>query len=535
MNDQVALLRSGSPGREEAGRVEAVAYTGNPARINGWPWPLVFDLDGLDIPDRPVPLLRDHDRGRPIGHGNAIIRDGQILLEGTLSVPGNESDTARTASLNGFPWQASIGTVVTAHEKVPGGKTVFVNGREYRGPVIVARKAKLDEISVLPLGADDNTKVAIAARLYKDDSMTDEYKTDRRSAVADDVNVESAAADLRADAEQERVAGIERICATGDYGDIRQEAVLAMWTPDETRQKCLEKLRSENDFNVNQYQKPTHPAERATLEATREFVKLVEENKAGRVELAATTSNSGAEVIVNGRPGAMSPFLSDQAAIAVKGASTGTVESPYFSALSAVAATAEEGTKPSMSDPTLKSVDMAAYASTISITDQARRFGAGLPVFEQRLKNAVIFSLNAAVADAFETEGGTPLTIGTNTVGQQLDRAIASVWSQTGRKPSAIVLNSANYIDVAEKTGADSGGDIGSAVTMWNGVVILVNDAITADVAVAVAPGGWTAYRSSMIFDTDPNLSDNTLLARAEMYAAILPHFSGAAVAVALA
>src|SRR5690606_34964596 len=48
-------------------------------------------------------------------------------------------------------------------EFVPEGKTVQVNGREVAGPVNVARRASLGEISFVVLGADDNTSAQIAA------------------------------------------------------------------------------------------------------------------------------------------------------------------------------------------------------------------------------------------------------------------------------------------------------------------------------------------------------------------------------------
>ncbi|MCW2649768.1 MAG: hypothetical protein JWR32_744 [Mycobacterium sp.] len=54
-----------------------------------------------------------------------------------------------------------------------------------------------------------------------------------------------------------------------------------------------------------------------------------------------------------------------------------TVSGPLFRALVASPATTEAQTKPTMADPTLAQAELAAFAVTATISDQAIRFGVG--------------------------------------------------------------------------------------------------------------------------------------------------------------
>lgn len=261
------------------------------------------------------------------------------------------------------------------------------------------------------------------------------------------------------------------------------------------------------------------------------FADLLKTRTAGRVELkAATTTNSGARTAV--ASGTAGPaYLHQAAGIDRQGSETLNIEAPYFAAFTAQSETAEEGTKPSMADPTLQSRSMAAYAVTKDVSDQTIRFGAGLTVIGQRMESEVVYSINAATASAFETEGGTPIAF-TDSASHMLDVGIAEVESQSGNFPTLIVLNPADYPMISAKEGADSGTDIGSRVSEFNGVRLAANPSITAGVAAVVDGAGWSAFGTAMMLDTLPNLSTNIVTARAEQYFTIVPHYSGSAVAV---
>ena len=143
-----------------------VAYTGVPMRLPNFPYPVIVDGAGLSTLSARMPILKDHDQQKIVGHSDKVTIDRQtgfVEVDGLVS--GDDPDAARVAALgaNEFPWQASIGAPVQEMEFVDEGETVTVNSRLWAGPLYVARKATLREISFVALGADGATSVTIAA------------------------------------------------------------------------------------------------------------------------------------------------------------------------------------------------------------------------------------------------------------------------------------------------------------------------------------------------------------------------------------
>lgn len=151
---------------ERLRRFRMVAYTGGPMVLAGWRYPVVVDLEGLDVGRQRRPILLDHTRDVDfvVGQTDRIaVEEHQLLVAG--DVLGDSPKARQVVALHdrGFAWQASIGARAERVEFVPEGKTVAVNGREFPGPVNVARRALLGEVSFVVLGADDDTTAEIAA------------------------------------------------------------------------------------------------------------------------------------------------------------------------------------------------------------------------------------------------------------------------------------------------------------------------------------------------------------------------------------
>ncbi len=141
-----------------------VAYTGDAMRVDGWRNPVVVDLEGLAIPSQRRPIRFGHSMHAGVGHTERIaVENGKLIAEGLVSRDTPAAKEIVVSGKRGFPWQASIGTVVHEVEHVKAGKYVVVNGRRFEGPVYVARKTTLGEISFVDLGADGNTTASIAA------------------------------------------------------------------------------------------------------------------------------------------------------------------------------------------------------------------------------------------------------------------------------------------------------------------------------------------------------------------------------------
>jgi len=158
---------------------ELVAYTGASIR-QGWSRnPLVVDLAQIDA-SRPIPILYAHGKEMPlldsvIGKSVEAANDGsQLVLRGELIRGTPAADKLIALANAGVPLQASIGADVGSIENIAAGASVTVNGREFAGPISVARGAVLRETSVVLFGADSQTSAAIAAEANEVFPMSDQ-------------------------------------------------------------------------------------------------------------------------------------------------------------------------------------------------------------------------------------------------------------------------------------------------------------------------------------------------------------------------
>jgi hypothetical protein len=166
---QIKAGAAGADGKPSVPTYEMDPYNGGPLRLKGWQHPVVVDLDGLQGMDRPRPNFRDHDPSKIAGHTKSVSvqqENGRPILKasGVMSGQGHpHADEIISHSKNGFPWQASIGARVLKNQFVPEGETAQANGQTWHGPVNIARRTSLGEISFVALGADDTTSARIAA------------------------------------------------------------------------------------------------------------------------------------------------------------------------------------------------------------------------------------------------------------------------------------------------------------------------------------------------------------------------------------
>jgi phage major head subunit gpT-like protein len=156
-------------------RFDMVAYTGGAIRPHNpkLQYPVVVDLAGLDITKQRRPALKDHDQSLLVGHTDRIETDGkQLTASGVISGSGNSAREVSESAANGFEWQVSMGVEYSSLEFVQPRKTIQANGRSFNGPIYVARRSRVMELSFLTLGADDDTSARIAAGAAKDNAMT---------------------------------------------------------------------------------------------------------------------------------------------------------------------------------------------------------------------------------------------------------------------------------------------------------------------------------------------------------------------------
>lgn len=141
-----------------------VANTGVPMRISSFGLPVVIDLTGINGLDRDRPVLLDHNPSEIVGHTTSIRASSrQVTVAGKISGVGEAAQEVVGNSKNGFPWRSSLGLDVTQTLEVEAGESTKVNGRNFDGPLLVASKSTLVEISFVPMAADDATSAKVAA------------------------------------------------------------------------------------------------------------------------------------------------------------------------------------------------------------------------------------------------------------------------------------------------------------------------------------------------------------------------------------
>ena len=187
-------------------RIFIVAYGGGLMSVPAW-GSVAIDLDGVDASGQ-IALLADHDArvSGVVGHGNAEVRDGRLLVDGVMSGAGDAANQIVEMSRGGFAFEASVGVAPTEHERVRPNEKVEINGRTLSSPrgFTLVRKGKLREVSITPLGADASTSVAIAAsRKRMERTSMDVHEVDEQT--------------IRAD-ERERLTQIESICRSPGCG-----------------------------------------------------------------------------------------------------------------------------------------------------------------------------------------------------------------------------------------------------------------------------------------------------------------------------
>jgi len=162
---QATIEAAAGDGESKTPRFSMTAYTGGKMTVAGFPHPVVVDLRGLSIPRQNLPVRLDHKSDQGVGHTtDIVIVDNSIMADGLISRETQWARDVAKSGTNGFPWQASIGAEVLEAEFISPGQSVAVNGRTFKGPLQVIRRAVLHEISFVDSGADSRTSATVAAK-----------------------------------------------------------------------------------------------------------------------------------------------------------------------------------------------------------------------------------------------------------------------------------------------------------------------------------------------------------------------------------
>lgn len=246
-----------------------VANTGKPMYL-GWYWgDLVIDLSGVAMKAQ-LPVLLDHMTSCRVGFTKSTkVEDGAIVAEGQMLDP-ERNEYCREVLVDadaGFPWQCSVGFEPELVQVLSEGEVAEVNGSSVSGPMKIARRGTLREVSFCALGADDDTSADVAAGAATSvecefeheaqEPMDKETKTPTTLSAADVqkahpaqvaelcASAASAAAQAAVGAERERASSILAACGDGQLKlgvDLVKEGVSASTALERINKDLREKL-----------------------------------------------------------------------------------------------------------------------------------------------------------------------------------------------------------------------------------------------------------------------------------------------------
>lgn len=290
---------SAEGGRKKLATFEMLAYTGGKLHMPDLPYPVVVVLAGMKHKQK-HPIRYDHDEKILLGHSERVIAaSSNVTATGVFSGKHEKVEEVIEMGLNEFPWQASIHAQVTEVSWLDDGESTVVNNREISGPCYIGNQSILREITIAANGVDDDTSLTVAASLGNqpmEAAMSTSQTTPGQAAnnqpapgttapAIDPANVSPAnpvdvsasvqpggstipvssatgnqlPADIQRQneliaANEERVAGIQRICASYDSPPmftpdgatepvlLSSHAIRANWTTD-----VVQAIASRND------------------------------------------------------------------------------------------------------------------------------------------------------------------------------------------------------------------------------------------------------------------------------------------------
>lgn len=219
--------------------VSIVAYTGGQMVVPGW-GPLVIDLAGVDVSASQIGILADHDAtlSGVVGFGRASVTHGKLVVAGTIAPTTDAARQIIELARNGFQFQASVGVAPSEWERVRPGDIVDVNGRAIRATgngFTLVRSSTLKEVSIVAIGADAGTSVAIAATGKGEEAIM--------------TTTEKTVVEIRAEAatETERITAIRRAC-DGRFGEIEARAIREGWPQQRAELEVLRASRPQGPF-----------------------------------------------------------------------------------------------------------------------------------------------------------------------------------------------------------------------------------------------------------------------------------------------
>lgn len=232
LNLAATLDLQAADGGDSPQRFKLVVNTGEPMKLEGFFDPVIIDLAGAQFEKPKTPVIMDHDTRLRIGHTDQQeVNARGIFAEGVVSSGMGVAQGFVEDARAGFPFQASVGAFIVPGQAkfVPENQVTNVNGKEWSGPLIVARKTVIRELSVTVLGADSKTQAVLASAKERIEEMPTNLEDHRKAIAAEELRVDR----IRASAT--KYANVNRVKVDGqdmDLASFKAHAISAGMTAD---------------------------------------------------------------------------------------------------------------------------------------------------------------------------------------------------------------------------------------------------------------------------------------------------------------
>jgi hypothetical protein len=156
--------------------VSLLCDSGGAVKIGDYPFPVVHDLGSIRLARDGVRLCWNHDPGMVVGWAERLkVQRCRLIGRGWLRKDMELAANIAGSLAKGEWWECSAYTFASVLEFVGDGQSVRVNNRLVHGPVLVARNARLTEVTITPdrTGADNGCYVVLGASLFDSGCMPD--------------------------------------------------------------------------------------------------------------------------------------------------------------------------------------------------------------------------------------------------------------------------------------------------------------------------------------------------------------------------
>lgn len=241
-------------------KMTIAAYNGGLMKV-GWGCPVGIELKGLKWrDDNAVPVLCQHKTysiDAICGQATKVKVDGRsLVIEADFMPVSQDAKKVHDLAKAGFKFQASVGVSPSDVIFIEANQSCKLNGEEVKGECYIVRAGVLNEVSIVPIGADGSTQTAIAAaaNTNKEGIMPeDKNKPVEAAKPTDTATVEAAQT-----AERDRAASL--IAACKGHEDIMAKAVKEGWTAEKAELECLRAEKAEAEKAKIQAARPGAPA-----------------------------------------------------------------------------------------------------------------------------------------------------------------------------------------------------------------------------------------------------------------------------------